>query len=222
MIPDMGYHFLNPTIQGFDPTKPHILVYERRGRSLDPRRPGMGLPQTPATPPLPGATYGSFAAACHYTDGTFVFAAAQDDVRHAQPRDRRPVQLLAPGPGDPARVAVVPQPRRPLQRHQPPDPTLQPGIADPSATKAGTRARTSSGPGLEPPLFRQLAGTELDWCRVSRCCRAVATSQPITEAMTAMGTVSAAVEPASRAASIAPKNDSPNAAGGRGRRLAGA
>src|SRR5215218_375008 len=25
-------------------------------------------------PPLPGATYGSFAAACHYTDGTFVAA----------------------------------------------------------------------------------------------------------------------------------------------------
>ena len=25
----------------------------------------------PAKPPLPGATYGSFAAACHYVDGTF-------------------------------------------------------------------------------------------------------------------------------------------------------
>jgi hypothetical protein len=31
MIPDMGWHFLNPTIQGFDVTKPPILVYERHG-----------------------------------------------------------------------------------------------------------------------------------------------------------------------------------------------
>ena len=32
----------------------------------------MGLPEKPATPPLKGATYGSFPAACHYKDGTFV------------------------------------------------------------------------------------------------------------------------------------------------------
>jgi catechol 2,3-dioxygenase-like lactoylglutathione lyase family enzyme len=30
----------------------------------------------PARPPLPGATYGTFAAVCHYTDGTFVPAAS--------------------------------------------------------------------------------------------------------------------------------------------------
>ena len=33
----------------------------------------------PTTPPLEGATYGSFAAACHYKDGTFVPAAAEKD-----------------------------------------------------------------------------------------------------------------------------------------------
>jgi hypothetical protein len=33
MIPDMGYHFLNPTIQGFDITKPPILVYEHHGHA---------------------------------------------------------------------------------------------------------------------------------------------------------------------------------------------
>ena len=32
----------------------------------------MGLPSKPAKPPLPGARYGSFAAACHYEDGNFV------------------------------------------------------------------------------------------------------------------------------------------------------
>jgi hypothetical protein len=75
MIPDMGYHFLNPTIHGFEVTKPHILVYQRRGRSWTLGALEWVFPATPTTPPLPGATYGSFAAACHYTDGTFVFAA---------------------------------------------------------------------------------------------------------------------------------------------------
>jgi hypothetical protein len=74
MIPDMGWHYLNPTIQGFDPTKPHILVYERHGHRWQLGALEWVFPQTPATPPLPGATYGSFGAACHYTDGTFVVA----------------------------------------------------------------------------------------------------------------------------------------------------
>jgi hypothetical protein len=92
MIPDMGWHFLNPAIQGFDVTR----------------------------------------------------------LRQAQPRVRRRLQLLAPGPGDPARVAVVPQPRRPLQRHQPPDPTLQPGIADPSAIRPGPGPARARVPASSP------------------------------------------------------------------------
>ena len=31
MMPDMGYHFMNPAVQGFDIEKPPILVYERSG-----------------------------------------------------------------------------------------------------------------------------------------------------------------------------------------------
>ena len=77
MIPDMGWHFRNPTIQGFDVRRPPILVYERhRGRwqlaALE-----WVFPQTPTSPPLPGATYGSFPAACHYRDGTLVVARVQ-------------------------------------------------------------------------------------------------------------------------------------------------
>jgi hypothetical protein len=95
MIPDMGYHYLNPTIQGFDPTKPHILVYERRGGAWTLGALEWVFPATPTTPPLPGATYGSFAAACHYKDGTFVFAAAQDQCAKRSPR---------PGPGSPSGI----------------------------------------------------------------------------------------------------------------------
>jgi hypothetical protein len=77
MIPDMGWHFLNPTIQGFDITKPAILVYERHGRRWQLGALEWVFPQQPEVP-LPGATYGSFGAACHYTDGTFVFARVQE------------------------------------------------------------------------------------------------------------------------------------------------
>jgi hypothetical protein len=85
MIPDMGYHFLNPSIQGFDVTRPHILVYERRGGSWTLGALEWVFPSTPTTPPLPGATYGSFGAACHYKDGTFVFASSQDQCARRSP-----------------------------------------------------------------------------------------------------------------------------------------
>jgi hypothetical protein len=78
MIPDMGWHFLNPAVQGFDVTKPPILVYERHGRSWQLGALEWVFTEKPASPPLPGATYGSFAAACHYTDGTFVAARVQE------------------------------------------------------------------------------------------------------------------------------------------------
>ena len=86
MIPDMGYHFLNPAIQGFDVTKPHILVYERHGGAWQLAAFEWVFPTKPPTPPLPGATYGSFGAACHYKDGTFVFAASQDDCAKRSPQ----------------------------------------------------------------------------------------------------------------------------------------
>jgi hypothetical protein len=77
MLPDMGWHFLNPAIQGFEVTKPHILVYERHGRRWQLGALEWVFPHQPEVPPLPGATYGSFAAACHYRDGSFSFARVQ-------------------------------------------------------------------------------------------------------------------------------------------------
>jgi hypothetical protein len=85
MIPDMGWHYLNPTIQGFDITKPAILVDERHGSAWQLGALEWVFTQTPATPPLPGATYGSFAAACHYTDGTFVVARGQELCARRRP-----------------------------------------------------------------------------------------------------------------------------------------
>ncbi len=77
MIPNMGYHFLNPKIEGFDVTKPPVLVYVRKGDAWQLVAIEWVYPKKPTTPPLPGAKYGSFGAACHYKDGTFVLAAAE-------------------------------------------------------------------------------------------------------------------------------------------------
>jgi hypothetical protein len=72
MIPAMGYHFLNPKVKGFDVRKPPILVYEHHGSAWQLGALEWVFTSKPAKPPLPGAQYGTFPAACHYVDGTFV------------------------------------------------------------------------------------------------------------------------------------------------------
>ena len=77
MIPAMGYNFLNPKVKGFDVRKPPILVYEHHGRAWQLGALEWVFTSKPAKPPLPGAQYGTFPAACHYVDGTFVPESAQ-------------------------------------------------------------------------------------------------------------------------------------------------
>jgi hypothetical protein len=72
MIPDMGFHFLNPHVTGFNVRKPQILVYEHHGKQWQLGALEWVFPAIPKTPPLPNATYGFFPAACHYKDGTFI------------------------------------------------------------------------------------------------------------------------------------------------------
>jgi len=85
MIPDMGYHYLNPKITGFNPTKPAILVYLKRGSTWQLGALEWVFTSKPKTPPLPGARYGAFGAACHYADGTFVPAETQDACAKTAP-----------------------------------------------------------------------------------------------------------------------------------------
>jgi hypothetical protein len=72
MMPNMGFHFMNPNIQGFNVRKPQILVYEHHGHQWQLGALEWVFTKMPATPPLPNATFGSFPAACHYKDGTFI------------------------------------------------------------------------------------------------------------------------------------------------------
>ena len=96
MIPAMGWHFLNPAITGFDVTKPPILVYERHGRSWQLGALEWVFTETPASPPLPGATYGSFPAACHYKDGTFGAARVQELCAKRSPQTGAPFNFWHP------------------------------------------------------------------------------------------------------------------------------
>jgi hypothetical protein len=86
MMDGMGYHYLNPKIQGFDVTKPAILVYLKNGSTWQLGALEWVFPSAPTAPPLEGATYGSFPAACHYLDGTFVPAKAQSECAKTGPK----------------------------------------------------------------------------------------------------------------------------------------
>lgn len=86
MIPNMGWHYLNPKVKGFDVTKPPILVYEKRGASQQLAALEWVFTAKPAKPPLPGARYGTFGAACHYVDGTFVFENSQSACAQTSPQ----------------------------------------------------------------------------------------------------------------------------------------
>jgi hypothetical protein len=86
MIPDMGYHFLNPHVKGFDVRKPPILVYEHHGSTWQLGALEWVFTSTPTKPPLPGAQYGTFPAACHYLDGTFVPESAQSMCPSKSPK----------------------------------------------------------------------------------------------------------------------------------------
>ena len=88
MIPDMGYHFMNPTVQGFDVRKPQILVYEHQGTRWQLGALEWVFTKKPARAPLPGARYGSFGAGCHYTDGTFVPETSQAACPKRSPQTR--------------------------------------------------------------------------------------------------------------------------------------
>ena len=85
MIPNMGYHFINPKITGFNVRKPPILVYEHTGHGWQLSALEWVFTSMPAKAPLPGATYGVFGAACHYDDGTVVFADAQSKCAATAP-----------------------------------------------------------------------------------------------------------------------------------------
>lgn len=96
MMPNMGYHVLNPRVSGFDVTKPPILVYVQRDGRWQLGALEWVFAEKPETPPLPGAEYGAFGAACHYVDGTFVFADAEADCPRSSPETGKKLRFWHP------------------------------------------------------------------------------------------------------------------------------
>src|SRR5919108_6346981 len=90
MMEDMGFHYLKPAIADFDVTKPPILVYVRRDGRYQLGALEWVFPEKPKKPPLKGARYGSFPAACHYDDGTFAPARSEADCPAASPETGTP------------------------------------------------------------------------------------------------------------------------------------
>jgi hypothetical protein len=76
---DMGFHYLNPAISDFDVKRPPILVYARHDGQHQLVALEWVFPSKPKKPPLKGARYGSFPAACHYDDGSFTPASSEAD-----------------------------------------------------------------------------------------------------------------------------------------------
>jgi hypothetical protein len=75
-----------PQPGGFDVGRPPILVYVRRGEGWQLVAVEWVFPKQPATAPLRGARYGSFGAACHYADGSFVMADAEAQCARTNPK----------------------------------------------------------------------------------------------------------------------------------------
>ncbi len=93
---DMGFHYLNPAITDFDVKRPPILVYARHGGRDQLAALEWVFPAKPKKPPLKGATYGSFPAACHYDDGTFTPAGSEADCPKTSPETGTPFVFWHP------------------------------------------------------------------------------------------------------------------------------
>ena len=150
MMPNMGFHFLNPGITGFNIRKPQILVYEHHGSSWQLGALEWVFPTMPKTPPLPNATFGFFPAACHYKDGTFIPDENSKTCPKTAPNTGANVQLLAPGPDHDARVGLVPQPRGPVLQHQPAGRSRS-TAADPGGPNGRTAASRAVPRPVQPP-----------------------------------------------------------------------
>jgi hypothetical protein len=96
MMRDMGFHYLKSDITGFDVTKPPILVYTRRDGQYQLGALEWVFPEKPKKPPLKGAKYGSFPAACHYDDGTFTPAGSEADCPATSPETGTPFVFWHP------------------------------------------------------------------------------------------------------------------------------
>jgi hypothetical protein len=129
MMPNMGFHFLNPGIQGFNVRKPQILVYEHTGHKWQLGALEWIFTKMPKNPPLPNATFGSFPAACHYKDGTFVPDENASTCPKTAPHTGAKFNFLASRPDHDACMDLVPEHGWPVLEHESADRPVQPRLS---------------------------------------------------------------------------------------------
>ena len=154
MIPDMGYHFLNPKVKRFDVRKPPILVYEHHGRAWQLGALEWVFTSKPAKPPLPGAQYGTFPAACHYVDGTFVPESAQSMCPSRSPQTGAAFKFWHSRLITLTLLDLVPEPVRALHGNEPNGQPVQPGLRVDRLQAAAPRTRPGPATNQKPTVLR--------------------------------------------------------------------
>jgi hypothetical protein len=143
MIPNMGYHYMNPNVKGFDVRRPRILVYEHQG-NVAARRDRVGLPveageAAAARRALRRVRSGMSLHGRHLLPGRQPGRVPEDRAEH-----RRRLQLLASAARHDARLAVVSEPEQALREHQPARCRLQQTLKEMWAPRMPRRPRTLS------------------------------------------------------------------------------
>ena len=127
-IPDMGHHFLNPSITGFDITKPPILVYVNTvgpRTEMAARRLRVGLHGDARHPAATRRAVRIIRGRMPLRRRHLRAGRGRGRLPAEEPREPRQVRLLAPQLRDPPPLGLVPQPGRDLQRHEPTRATVQ-------------------------------------------------------------------------------------------------
>ena len=155
MIPDMGWHFLNSKITGFDPTKPPILVYEKHGTTWQLGGARVGVPAEADDAAAAGRTLRSVPGGVPLRRRHVRSGGVAGRVREDGARVRGGVHLLAPEPGDAARLALVPEPDGDLLEHESARPPVQRRLTvtayDRRRQRAGVGSSRSGGDGSRSP-----------------------------------------------------------------------
>lgn len=143
MIPNMGYHFLNPAVQDFDVTKRPILVYVRQGGAVAARRPRGGVPDVTRPRSVAGGALWSVGRGLPLHGRHLRPGGGPGTVRQDESRDGRRVHFLAPAARHAAPVDLVPQSRRGVRRVQSVAHAIQ-RVASAEGTPAGPPPRPSA------------------------------------------------------------------------------
>ena len=142
MIPDMGWHFLNPKITTFDIRKPPILVYGKRGLGLAARRLRMGLPEEAGEGAAAGRDVRLVRGGLPLQGRNVRVPGEPGVVCDDEPAVGCGVQLLASRPRHAPRLALVSESRRRVRGNEPAHAPFQRGVGAPARALPARRALT--------------------------------------------------------------------------------